>query len=106
MSAFDITLNVLGTSLAVPDADAQAQGASDLEVHLALGMQLPFSQGGGTPMMAHVGTVKYALDRDTAIKFFEKGLEAAKDLPAPSKLAVATDMSAVAETAEGLEGLR
>lgn len=106
MSAFDITLNVLGTSLGVPDEEAQAQGASDIEIHLAIAQQLPFGQPGGPPVMAHIGNVKYVLDRDTAIKFFEKGLEAAQKLPAPSKLAVATDMGEVAKAAEGLEGLK
>ena len=109
MSAFDVSLNVLGTSLAVPDEEALKQGAEpNIEVSLAVALQLPFGQPGGAPMMAHLGNVKYILSRDTAVEFFEKGLEAAQGLPAPSKLTVAqeSDMEGIAKAVEGIEGLK
>lgn len=107
MSAFETSLNVLGTSIAVPDEESLKQGApSAVEIVLAIAMQLPFGQQNTGPMMAHIGNVKYTLDRDSAIQFFKGGLEAAEKLPPVSKLDIATDLSAVENAAEQMNSFR
>ena len=74
---------------------------------MAVAMQLPFAQQQGQPpMMAHIGNVKYQLDRDSAIKFFQSGLEAAEALPPTSRLAVATDLKAAENAAEQIGQFR
>jgi len=108
MSAFEASVNVLGTSIAVPEEESIKAGApSVVEVILAVAMQLPFAQQqGAPPMMAHIGNIKYQLDRDSAIKFFRSGLEAAEKSPAASNLAIATDLSAVENAAEQMNRFR
>lgn len=108
MSAFDASVNVLGTSIAVPDEESLKAGAPPhVEIVLAIAMQLPFAQQqGAPPMMAHIGNVKYQLDRDSAVKFFQSGLEAAEGLPAASNLAIATDLSAVENVADQIGRFR
>ena len=107
MSAFDIHINVVGTSIGAPSEDALKAGApSALEVELLLGQQLPFAQGPGQPpIVAPLGKVRYALEREAAIEFFERGLEEAKKLPAKSNIEVAHSLDGVEKAAERLQKL-
>lgn len=108
MSAFDATLNVVGTSIGAPTEEQLAQGApSALELSLQIGQQLPFSQGPGhPPVVAEFGTLRFGLDRDTAIEFFSKGLEAAQALPAKKPIEIASNLQGVEEAAERLAKLK
>lgn len=107
MSAFSISINVAQTSLGVPSPEALESGAEPhVEVILSVAQMLPFAQAGQAPVMAHIGDVRYNLDRDTAIKFFQQGLEQAEKLPAPSKLTVATDLSAVEAVGQEMNRMR
>lgn len=107
MSAFDITLNVIGTSLGVPDEAQLKDGApSEVEITLMLGQTLPFAQApGGPPVTIPLGTVTYKLDRDTAMELFTKGQAAVETLPAKSKLEVASDLNAVEAAAERMRDI-
>lgn len=107
MSAFDSNINVVGTSIGVPTEEQLENGhPSALEIALKVGQVLPFSQGpGAPPVIAEFGTLRFALDRDTAIEFFEKGLEEAKKLPAKAKIDIAQSMAGVDVAAEKLAKL-
>lgn len=105
MSAFDTTVNVIGTSLAAPSEEQLKTGETPaLEIRLTIGQILPFSAGPGQPpVVAPVGTIRYGLDRDAAIEFFKTGLEEAEKLPPPSKLEVASSLNGIDEAAKNLE---
>jgi hypothetical protein len=108
MSAFEISLTVGSASLVVPDEETIKAGTPPhVEIRLGVVQPLPFSEGpGAPPVMAHIADVKYRLDPEMAVEFFEKGLAAAKTLPKSSGLEVATNLSAVEEAAKRLEKLK
>jgi hypothetical protein len=108
VSAFSAELNVIGTSLGVPTEEQLEAGAEpNLEVNLIIGQTLPFSPGPGQPpVVAPLGQLTYRLAKDMAVEFFKKGIEAAEDLPEPSKLAVATDLASAEQAAQQLDRLR
>lgn len=107
MSAFEARVNVAATSIAIPTEEQQEQGANNVDIHLVVTVPLPFAQGPGQPpLQTQLGTIVYGLDRDTAIKFFKQGLEAAEKLPKTSDLEVATDLSAAEAAAQRLEALK
>lgn len=107
MSAFDSHINVVGTSLGVPTEEQLAEGhPSALEIALKIGQVLPFSQGpGAPPVIAEFGTLRFALERETAMEFFEKGLEEAKKLPAKPKIDIAQTLDGVDVAADKLAKL-
>lgn len=107
MSAFETTVNVVATQVGIPDEEAQKQGATDMEVSLAIGQQLPFAQQpGAPPMMAMLGAIKFSMNKESAMKFFTAGLEAAEKLPEVSKLEVATDLKAAEAQGAALDVMR
>ncbi len=107
MTAFDANVNVVGTSIGVPtDEQLEAGAPSVLEIAIKVGQQLPFSQGPGQPAVtAELGTMRFALERDMALEFFEKGLEAARTLPVKSSLDIATSLDGVEEAAKQMADL-
>lgn len=112
MSAFDMSLSVFGTSIAVPDEESQKTAKQSgqpvaLDVILAVALPLPFQQGPGQPpVMAHLGNVKFSMDKESAEKFFQSGLEAAEQLPATSNLAVVSDLGAAERMGDDLSAMR
>lgn len=107
MSAFETTINVVATSVGIPDEEAIKQGATDMEVTLAIGQTLPFAQQqGAPPMMALLGSIKFTMNKESALKFFRSGLEAAEKLPETSKLAISTDIHAAEEAANAVNAMR
>lgn len=107
MSAFDTTVNVVGTSIGVPTEEHLAAGAPPaLEIAIKIGQQLPFSAGDGQPpVVAELGTIRFGLNQDTAVEFFEQGLEAAKKLPVKPKLDIATNLDGVEEAAKKISAI-
>lgn len=107
MTAFDANVNVVGTSIGVPTEEQLEAGApSVLEIAIKVGQQLPFSQGPGQPgVTAELGTMRFALERDMAIEFFEKGLEAAQSLPAKPNIDIATSLDGIDEAAKQMADL-
>lgn len=107
MTAFDATLNVIGTSLGVPPEEHLEAGApAVVEIAIKVGQQLPFSQGAGQPpVTAELGAFRFAMSRDMAIEFFEKGLEAAQSLPNKPSIDIATSLDGIDEAAQKMADL-
>lgn len=107
MTAFDANINVVGTSIGMPTEEQMNAGApAVLELGLKVGQQLPFSQGPGQPpVTADLGMLRFTLDREVAIEFFEKGLEAAKTLPVKPNIDIATNLEGVEEAAKQMADL-
>jgi len=97
MTAFDSHVNVVGTSIGTPTEEQLADGApSAVEIAIKVGQQLPFAQGPGQPpVVAEIGTLRFTLDRVTALELFERGLEAANDLPSKPSIDIATSLDGI-----------
>lgn len=104
MTAFDSTINVVATQISAPDEEQIKNGVPPvIELRLDVGLDLPFSQGPGTPqLVVPAGSIRFTLPSDAAVEFFKKGLEAAENLPKPSDLVTASDLSSVEAAAERL----
>lgn len=107
MPAFDSNINVVNAQISAPDDEQIKNGVPPvLEIKLEVGLDLPFSQGPGTPqLVVPVGAVRFTLPRDVAVEFFKRGHEAAEALPKPSDLVTATDINSVEAAAERLQKL-
>lgn len=108
MSAFDMTINVGRTAIAIPEAEAVKAGEAPnaLDVILTVVQGLPFQQPGKPPVVVPLGNVKFSIARDQAIQFFKTGLEQAEALPPESRLTVASDLSDAEVMSQGLDGIR
>lgn len=103
MSAFDVQLNVFRTSVGI--ARVHEEAPAQMEIALEVAMALGAAPGQPT-LMAPIGTVRYTLGREEAIKFFKIGLDAAETLPKPSGIAVAKDLSSAERVAQAAQNIR
>lgn len=108
MSAFDTTINVVGTNLGVPTEEAIKAGEPPtIEIELVVGQVLPFAAGPGQPpLQVPLGRIKYTLNKETAVEFFKRGLEAAEGLPDASKLEIATSLDGIDNVAAQLRDIK
>lgn len=111
MSAFETTLNVVGTNLGVPSEEALASGEASpvIEIELIVGQVLPFAAGPGQPpLQVPLGSVRYALGKKPATEFFKSGLKAAEELPEErqSQLEIATSLDGLDEVNDRLRKLK
>lgn len=95
MSTFDVTF----PNVAPPQVQRVGEDPV-LEVVVPVGFPLPVA--GNQAVAAHIGTLRFGLDRDSAIKFFTEGLQQAEDLPPPSKLEVAASLEGVDKAVDRL----
>lgn len=91
MSSFDITV-----TSAPPAAFLKDETVMEVVVPIVL----PLGETG-----THLGTFRFLLDEYGAKSFFEEGLKLVEDMKPQSKIAVASDLSQVEQTAEKMAKL-
>jgi hypothetical protein len=99
MSAFNASINVMNVEVVKPEDE------NHLLVHLMLGMALPFSEDGATPVIAPVGKLSFPITKDAANQFGGKLTELAEELSS-SNIEIATDLAAAEKAAQALEGFK
>lgn len=93
MSSFDVRCTTAAPQIS-PIEDGQI-----LEV--AIPIVLPIG-GGGT----HLGTMRFMLDKENAMKFFSEGKQAAEAMPTPSNIEVASNLSEVEKAAQTIDAMK
>jgi hypothetical protein len=96
LSSFDVNVTA-----APPVADLVDTDAGPL-LQIAVPVILPIGPG----QAFHLGTVRFPMDRDSAKAFFERGLSLVEELPPPSKIEVASNLSEVEAAAERLASFK
>lgn len=98
----DVTLNVETISI------GKQEGQDDhLVVALQAGLPLPFARpGSNLPVSVPAMTLRFKLDKDSALRIGEQLKEEGETLKSISPLEVATDLHAVEQVASAVEKIK
>lgn len=96
----DTTLTVIGLDIATPSAEDIRNGATPaIEVTLTTGLALPGPNG---MMTLPAGIYRFHMDSKSAQQVADRIHELAKDLPAPSPITTASNLSNIDKIAADL----
>jgi len=101
---FDTTVELVGASVGKVDVEAGKEGV--LEVVFVAGMTFPIQGPDGNPLRVPSGTYRFQLTRSQALEYFEKGIEAAKELPEGSNIVVPSSQDEVDKVAKTIEEIK
>lgn len=106
MSAFEMSINVGDYGFAMPDPEVIKAGQAPSRIDVILKVVQVLGVPGGQMAAVPLGDVKFGMGRDDAMTFFKAGLEHAENLPAESKIAVATDLRQAEQMGADFERFR
>ena len=100
MTAFDATLNATSLRVIVDD-----DSKDRLFIGVEISQVLPIRPQGvnGEALQAPIGNIRFALDRETALKLGEELSKQGKELDKPLDLAIATDLAEAEAVSKALK---
>jgi len=101
---FDTTVELVGASVGTIDVEPGKEGV--LELIFVSGLTFPVKGPDDNPLRVPSGSYRFQLTRSQAIEYFEKALDAAKNLPEGSNIVVPANQEEVDQVANVIEGIK